>query len=329
MNKFVKLLVIFLVNFIILSVLYGSIVSYIKKDMFYDPEFLIWKHKAINNEGIDISGYDTESFPDDFVSLELNLETYEKFCGEKRFEFGREYTSKPIVIFGCSYVYGHGLNIDETFPYILSKITQKPIYSYSQCGGILDINFNDKENEKNIENADYVIYLYMYEHVKRYLIIKYIVDQYNEIFPTGRAERIINKLFLVRYFKAKKKQKEIFLHTDKSAKYFKNIIIKWYKKTKAIIPNAKYIIIIYDEKLPRDILAYDEIIFFHKIMNSNIWSELEKETDGNIKVVHTKDITGFTFDKNYKLKEDISNWHPNAKAWETFTPLFAKQYIKN
>ena len=30
----------------------------------------------------------------------------------------------------------------------------------------------------------------------------------------------------------------------------------------------------------------------------------------------------------YKLKEDIVDWHPTAKAWEVFTPMFAEKYIK-
>ena len=100
--------------------------------------------------------------------------------------------------------------------------------------------------------------------------------------------------------------------------------MKSYHHIKTIAPNAKFIIIVYDEKLPADednlTIKYDS-----EILNSHIWKELENETD--ITIVHTKDITGFLFDKDYKLKQDIANWHPNEKAWQVFTPKFAKNYI--
>ena len=31
---------------------------------------------------------------------------------------------------------------------------------------------------------------------------------------------------------------------------------------------------------------------------------------------------------DYKLEEEICDWHPNARAWAEFTPKFAEKYIK-
>ena len=70
------------------------------------------------------------------------------------------------------------------------------------------------------------------------------------------------------------------------------------------------------------------ILYYFQILNSKIWKELEEETNGNIKIVRTKDVMGFYFDKDYKLEEDISGWHPNARVWKEFTPKFVSQYIK-
>ena len=69
------------------------------------------------------------------------------------------------------------------------------------------------------------------------------------------------------------------------------------------------------------------IKFESDIINSKIWSDFEKET--GTKVIRTKDIMGFYFDKEYKLKEDIAAWHPNERAWIELTPKFAEKYIKN
>ena len=61
-------------------------------------------------------------------------------------------------------------------------------------------------------------------------------------------------------------------------------------------------------------------------MNDKIWDEINAET--NVTVVKTNDIMGFYFDKDYKLEEEICDWHPNARAWAEFTPKFAEKYIE-
>ena len=170
----------------------------------------------------------------------------------------------------------------------------------------------------------------MYEHINRYLMLSNLYTNYNEIFLND-TKSVKNKLLqipLLKLILCKTKQEEIynsFPLSEKSEKFLKLIIKNTQKQLKEVFPNTKLIIIIYNEKLPEE---YDlkEIKYFYDNENSEIWKELESETD--IKIIKTKDIMGFKFDSNYKLKKDVAGWHPNEKVWKEFTPKFASKYIK-
>lgn len=114
-------------------------------------------------------------------------------------------------------------------------------------------------------------------------------------------------------------------YNDSSDEYLKSLMIMAQDKLKELVPNAKFIIILYNEKISDEETAL-KIKFDSDRINSKIWEELQNEN--SIIIVRTKDVTGFSFDKNYKLEEDIRGWHPNAKAWEVFTPLFVQRYIR-
>ena len=101
--------------------------------------------------------------------IELTKKSLEQFCGEKRLKFGTNYSSNPILIFGCSYSYGHGLKKEESFPYILSNTTKRPVYNFNNCGEELLIGFRnlldfteEENNRKIIQN----MVLYICESIK-------------------------------------------------------------------------------------------------------------------------------------------------------------------
>ncbi len=137
---------------------------------------------------INIENCETEKYTAERLSTTDKL--YNQFCGEDRVKFGINYTKKPIVIFGCSYAYGHGLKREETFPYKLSEITKRPVYSFASCGSNAIRNLievekfikNDEQNKKVINEAEYYIYLYMHDHIDRYLEIDNLMEGYYKIF---------------------------------------------------------------------------------------------------------------------------------------------------
>ena len=189
------------------------------------------------------------------------------------------------------------------------------------------------KNENKIKEADYIIYIYMYDHINRYLVLNNLFWNYEFIFGSSQNEIhnfLIEKLALYKLICTGYKLKKIlqnYPQTDEIEQFLKLIIKKGYQKAKSYSQNAKFIIILYEEKIP-DSTPVFEIAYAYNFINSKIWQELEKETNGDIKIVRTKDLMGFYFDKDYKLEEDIANWHPNARAWKEFTPKFASKYIK-
>ncbi len=300
-----------------------------------------YKYQFKDNYQLDVKNYETEEAT--VKHLDYNDNSFKKYCGEKRIKFGENYSKKPIVVLGCSYAYGHGLQKEDSFSYKLSNITKRPIYNFSECGidGLDSILFINVDNYENIKNTEYVIYIYMYDHINRYLAIERLYRNYENLFIDNEDISLPNKIkkFIIKipifklimiYYKETKILKKANIlspsNLENSSKFLKFIMRFIYNKIKVNFPNAKFIIILYDEKIG---YMYNpvNIKFDLEMQKSKIWDELAQESKGDIIIVRTEDVVGFYFDKNYKLKEDIADWHPNAKAWEVFTPLFAKKYI--
>ena len=342
MKKFIKIIFINIIIFILLIFISSIFIDKNIKDinnfyLRYNPF-----NKKINVSKIKIDNYATEEFT--AKKIELKDSNSNLFGGEFRLNFGENYTKKPIIILGCSYAYGHGLKIEETFPCKLSQITKRPVYNFAICGGnaLLSLSnlkyfANNKYNQEKIKNAEYVIYVYMHDHINRYLSLNTIYSNYKIL--SLQKNIYLNKLLyipVIRLIWSIYQIKKISMADGKNTEYYnkflknseqylKYIMMVMHNEIKKYSPNAKIIIILYDQKIAK---LYDnlKIKYDTDIQNSKIWDELNNETD--MTIVHSKDITGFLFDKNYKLKEDIADWHPNAKAWEVFTPMFAEKYIK-
>lgn len=335
-----KLLIILIVNIFLLLICYFSLEIIIKKFPAKIPKISFLEPVTPLNTVVDLSEYETEEVPDYFQVLDSTEERYNEFCGGARITFGEKYNDKiPLIVFGCSYSYGHGLKIDKTFPYVLSEITKRPVYNYSICGVQalycynafeLDFMINLDRGEK-IKDLDYFIYVYMWDHINRYMEVDFWQQYYIRLHNPSLLDRILSKFYVFHYINMKYKIKQImdeFPNSEKSCIYLKNIMLYIYGKIKEKSPNAKLIILIYDEKIASDWYDANKIKYSSDVMKSHIWKELEEETNGGIKVVHTKEITGFVFDKDWKLNGDISEWHPNEKVWSYLTPLFVKEYIK-
>ena len=122
MKKFIKIIFINIIIFILLIFISSIFIDKNIKDinnfyLRYNPF-----NKKINVSKIKIDNYATEEFT--AKKIELKDSNSNLFGGEFRLNFGENYTKKPIIILGCSYAYGHGLKIEETFPCKLSQITK-------------------------------------------------------------------------------------------------------------------------------------------------------------------------------------------------------------
>jgi hypothetical protein len=281
---------------------------------------------------VDIQNYETEEYT--ATEIKFNNDRLEEYCGEKREKNGEQYARNPIAVLGCSYAYGHGLKKEESFPSVLSEYTKRPVYNFAECGsnGIFSLNYmigNYNKYNIKLEEIDYVIYIYMYDHINRYLVKYFLYENFDNIFELSGTEKFLSKNPLIKklfvYYKLHKIIKD-YPDSKEAEKHLTTVLYYLYNNVKQTMPNAEFIIIIYDEKLPLN-RTKSAIKFESEIINSKIWEDFAKETGA--KVVRTKDITGYYFDKDYKLNEDIADWHPNAKAWAELTPEFADKYIKD
>lgn len=341
-NNIYKFGLIIISNVLIFAFLFFIFNEYVKKNVgkifvtnYINKEFQNKSYKNFPEEN-SIYPYEDNRLK---TFLEFNKENLNKFCGENRKIFGEQYKKRPIIIFGCSYTYGHGLKTNESFPYLLSELTKRPVYNFARCGSDLTASFDDfvqqynyestQDYREKINDTEYVIYIYMHDHMARYLNIDKMVNMYNEVFPASSFEKFLLKFKLTAYIMCDIRRHQITKTIKGSENFLKTILKLYINKTKKILnnsPSKKFIIILYNEKICKELYTYTEIASRQQLINSDFWKDLEKEE--NIQVVKTKDIMGFYFNKDYKLEEDISDWHPNARVWREFTPRFAVQYIK-
>ena len=326
-----KTLSVILVNLLLLAFFYFLISLLINQGII---EKYCYGTSNINLD-VRITEEEYEFLPSDFVRLEVNGDLYYKFCGEDRWDINVNYPGPPIVFLGCSYMYGHGIPLQDTLPYLVSENAHRKAYNYSICGAnlILSIDYinSDSSAKENVKNADYAIYLYMFDHINRYLDNPDLYYEY--LFNPGMIERQIIKIKLFRVLFSKIRLIKVnreYPKTEYAISLLKSVYKNCISEMRKLMPNAKIIFIVYDEKIllkdNNDIFEKNAIRYMKDVMNSNIWKELSEEE--GITVVFTKDIIGNTADKDYKLKADFADWHPNGRAWKEFSPEFVKRYIK-
>lgn len=341
-----KILLIVLSNILIFFVLCFAFNSFLKIGMnSYFSLADILRARYQNNSVVEkiISGLDkilgcydvegeTYEYADDEVEpvtikqIPITPKLAEEYCGHDRLRYNIDSSRNPIVTLGGSYVYGHGLKEEKTFPYLLSKLSNRPVYNLSVCGGeivgSLSFNYNNKISSEEIKNADYYVYIYMFDHLNRYLSNYVLMKHYTELFKTGKVEHALAQITMFRYFFCFYRRAKILKSVKNQREFLKTVMLWANNKIKKISPDAKFIIVIYDEKVAQNAVNADV-----RFLKDGVWDEISKETGCTI--VHTKDLLGFKFDKDYKIPIDFAPGHPNSKAWAVFTPKFEQKYIIN
>ena len=90
--------------------------------------------------------------------------------------FNEKSLQAPILIFGCSFVYGSSLSENQTLSYKLAKETQRPIHTWGQeATGPAHMLFLLQNNIvfeklKNSNDPEYAIWLYIPSHISRLFV---------------------------------------------------------------------------------------------------------------------------------------------------------------
>ncbi|MCD7780794.1 MAG: hypothetical protein LUH05_09010 [Candidatus Gastranaerophilales bacterium] len=301
-----KIFKIITVNIIILLILFFliDITVYYRRlymSYYYEPPFIA---SSYFSRIFDKLGYDAAY---DYIFNDAKYRKVENKNSDK----------ESIVLLGCSFTEGAGLEKDETFSYKLGQYTKRPIYNRAKGGWGVQHALFQLQSEKfydiisKSKPPKYVIYTYIGDHVKRIHIANepvilggYPIFVYKKVKDNLVFDNFSNLFFHFPSLSAIKQGIFSNFSTTKSrAKFLKLHFLQSAKALKQHYRDSKFVILIFD--------GNNEIF--------QIRNDLKKE---GIIIVTVEDLIG---NKDYGRQLD---GHPNADTWDLVTPKLV-EYLDN
>lgn len=226
----------------------------------------------------------------------------------------KETDKKSILVFGCSVAYGSGLASDnQTFSAKLSELTNRSVYNRA-IGGlgpqVMLYNFQTGKVLELTKDVDYVIYVYIYDHIFRNLKfrnfpflyhyhVRYVFDYDKKL-----KMQILNPyLAYSGLFKLYEHSMPTLRCVEYTENLFYKVVEESYKKSQEFYPNSKFILLNY---------SYDSV------------PKKEQLEKLGISVISLSDLTDINLENvDYWVSE--FDHHPNEKAWDLLTPLLMKK----
>ena len=225
----------------------------------------------------------------------------------------------PILLFGCSYVYGHKIPQDKILSEVLGKYTKRAVYNRAFHGAGPQLMLYQLQSEdfyKIIPQPEYIIYVYISDHLRRlkipcipsikdYMDIYYYYDKHSKSLKLKHYNKYF-KLPFIFYFINDKINYNIYNNMD----LFKYEILESKKLIDKHWKNTKFVVFLYDK------------------YNTEIQNSIIPELKSNgIIIINRNDITPFDDnDTRYALNE--TDKHPNEHAWEYIVPKLMQELKK-
>ena len=122
---------------------------------------------------------------------------------------------RPILLFGCSYIYGYKIPENNFFSYLLAKYTKRPVYNRAKDAVGTAVMLYQLQNEDFYKlfpkPPKYVIYTFLNDHIRRMYFPCSPLD-YGKEYQTDIFYKLKNK-------KLKLKKKYFPLYFIESLKY--------------------------------------------------------------------------------------------------------------
>lgn len=210
---------------------------------------------------------------------------------------------KPILIMGCSFAYGDGIEENETVSALLAKHTGRPVYNRAGMGwGLAQLLYQTRRNDfySQIPEPEYMIYIYIENHKSR-------LDKF-KIEPT----------FID--FQPKYKEKNNHLIEEKPHWYDRLYFISTYQYNYNYLKNkvTNDIVSLYFQEAEDAIRSNwknTKLVILYYPTDSNC-CDLDKNITG-FQIIDITKIVNVDLTKNeYK----VDGWHPTAEAWQIITP---------
>lgn len=228
-------------------------------------------------------------------------------------------SKKPILLFGCSFTYGTGLNDNQTLSYKLYKLTDRTIYNKGMpATGTQHILYllSQKSFYNKVPDVEFIIYTFIHDHLTR-LYGYYLSPYSNDInlryeLKNGKLQEIYPRFIpLYSLYSVKRVQDYIKMQkmsqNDKAFKLFAETLMESKKLTDRHYPNSKFIILLYKDA-SKMLLDKEQI----KLLESKGFIVIDAE-----QLVHHE----LTSDK-YKAGDKE---HPSEKAWDEIAPQLVKK----
>ncbi|MCR5261778.1 MAG: hypothetical protein K6C94_08070 [Candidatus Gastranaerophilales bacterium] len=250
----------------------------------------------------------------------------DNLCLKGRAPEGLQYKKSPILIFGCSFAYGHYLDNEYTFSHRLAEDLKRPVYNRAFCGAGFQHMYKQSLSENffsNVPPSDTVIYVLIGEHFRRmfgetftiydnfinthynFTESEFVEDDYNNTLTKLIKKSPVMKWGRNRIFDYYLKNEKFYENiSDEALAYFiktrENLENKWKKK-------VKFIVFVYaGSKLDAYLIP--------------------KLKENGFIVITMQDLTKEDiFFEKYISKENL---HPTKEAWDLVTPLFINEMKK-
>lgn len=238
---------------------------------------------------------------------------------------GLNFKKKSIILFGCSYTYGHGLEENQTLSTKLSNYAKRPVFNRGlpACGiqhMYWQLNSGDVYNDVTIE-PEYIIYFLPYFNIDRlcsYIFKLHDPAFYLRYFPDKLDEngdlreqkpflpKYLNGLYTVRIVEEIKTKS---INKQKLETFARFIFNKSREKALKHYPNAKFVIFGFNT---------------NEYENRKNKELLELLKQDGFTIIYQEDLTDIRLDdKKWQISED--DIHPNEAFWDYMTPLIAKE----
>ena len=247
---------------------------------------------------------------------------------------GKEWSNKPIFLFGCSVTYGNLLDDENNFSGILSKISHRPVYNMAYDGwGPAHMLKLLKDNKKIFfaGEPEYIIYTFIKDHKRRVLSFQgwpyssqlykiYDVDKNGDLIEVPRKYPFYWRLLSVKNFQVLLERLAL-----KNEEYVDKLLFKIFEESVSVIktryPNSKLILLLYDVR----ICLNNKDVELSKKLDILTEKELNKFKELGFEVWNIEEISGKTFcGEEYHARcpiyGDVDYNHPSSKMWEEFTP---------
>ena len=235
----------------------------------------------------------------------------------------RDKNKQPIILFGCSYTDGFGLNEDETFSRKLADYTNRTVFNRGKSGTGIPFFYYQLSNNKVInelpKNPEFIIFTLIPDHFPR-------LFRYRNFVLTGDHTlryKIKNDKLVIDELKFKPLHslfigivleeyiaEKMYQESGNDNILFNKLFDESHKLIKEHFKNSKFVIIYY--KSPIDT---------NSIEDKKVYDYIKKNKD-IILIDIAKEIPNIQNNKEMWLTDNI---HPSAKAWDLIIPIITKK----